>query len=325
MKVHFVYAYTPFDESIQAPHTITKHLYHYMLPRAEVIYDEWGTIKTPEGGEDTIFVGHPHYDVNTIVQSAFRNDVKFRKRCTIHPLHHGRPEDNLPFDELSRKADQIFSICGPYWYDTIDRSPFAHWKPKIVRLDMAVDVAHYPFVKHSFNPPGKRSLLYIGSCMPQKNLELMRQIMRKLPKVTLHWFGGSGDHPLAKEPNVRVTGWSRLDHAFATEAAKHCDIFINTSISDANPTTLLESAAWGFVPMATPQSGYWPIGKSTQPQLLTHELFLHDVNKCVDSIQRMLHAPENELRDISIANRRLVETYYTWDRFCTTFWNALIA
>lgn len=326
MKVHFVYAYTPYDENTQAPQSITKNLFHYMVRQGvEVVYDQWDAIKTPEGDPETIFVGHPHYDENTIVQSAFRKDVVFKKKCTIHPLHHGRPEDNLPFDYLAQRADRIFSICGPYWYDTIDKSPFAHWKPKITRLDMAVDTNHFHHHKTHFNPPGKRSLVYIGSSMPQKNLGLMVQIMRKLPKVTLHWYGGSGDHPLAKEKNVKVVGWGRIDHALAAKISAESDIFINTSVSDANPTTALETAAFGLVPIMTPQSGYWPMERATQPQLLVHGLPLDDVNQCVHNIKELLNTPSNRMLDISMANRKLIETYYTWDRFCKTFWDALIS
>jgi hypothetical protein len=39
------------------------------------------------------------------------------------------------------------AIMGEYWWDQWDLSKYAHWKTKMVRLDMAVDATRYPRVK----------------------------------------------------------------------------------------------------------------------------------------------------------------------------------
>ena len=222
----------------------------------------------------------------------------------------------MPFDPLARAVDKIFSICGPYWYDTIDQTKFAHWKPKITRLDMAVDGKHFPYLRKKFNPIGHRKLVYIGSNLPMKNVGYIYEIMRHMNDVKLHWYGGDPSHPLAKLPNVKVTGWVQLNRDTAQRIVDECDIFINVSTSDANPTTLLESMAWGMITACSKQSGYW------KDPLFT-ELFTDDVQATIKALRQLLNAPEEELLKRAQVGRKEIETKYTWDRFCSTVWNEL--
>jgi len=316
MRVHFVYAGSPDDPRIQSPYSITHHLYYYMKARADVQYYTWDSHVDVDVEPDDIFIGHPHYDPSTTVQRFFASGKKCRLRCTIHPLHTVRVQDNMPFDHLTQAADKVFSICGPYWYDTIERTPFVHWKPKITRVDMAVDTNIYPYLKTHFNEVGHRRLVYIGSNMPQKNLGFMYEVMKRLPTVQLHWYGGDGESPLARLPNVKTVGWVVLDRTLAQTIVNECDIFINTSISDANPTTLLESTAWGLIPACTPQSGYYNDSMFTS-------LTLNSVDETVKIITDLLHVPSDVLRARSIVARKKIETHYTWDRFCSTIWDEL--
>lgn len=315
MRIHFVYAFHPNSAAIHSPYCITRNLYNYLKTRAEVIYHEWSQRGVIDVKPDDVFIGHPHYDKGTVVQRTIR-EKHCRVMCTIHPLHTALPQHNMPFDELARKVDRIFSICGPYWTDTIQNTPFAHWAPKITRLDMAVDPKQFPFLKNKFNPPGKRRLVYIGSSMPMKNLGYMAVIMQGLPNVQLHWYGGSSDHRLAKLPNVKTTGWIQLNKKTAQKIVDECDIFINTSNSDANPTTLLESMAWGLINACTKESGYW------HDPLFT-ELYLDDIGKTRQAIRELIVAPEQQLAERSKQGRKEIETKYTWDRFGNTIWTEL--
>jgi glycosyltransferase involved in cell wall biosynthesis len=224
---------------------------------------------------------------------------------------------------MAKEADKIFSICGPYWYDTVESTPFAHWKPKMVRLDMAVDTNHFPFLRQeagpmAFNPPGYRNLVFIGSAMPQKNLGYMTDLMARMPDVKLHWYGGSGDHPLAKLPNVSVIGWVTLDEAMAKGIIQNYDIMINTSISDANPTTLLEARAWGLITACTKESGYYNDPFFT-------ELYLDDMDRTISVIRELLNAPTNDFYRRAVASRAEVESKYNWLNFCETVWSNLQA
>lgn len=318
MKIHFVYAFQPGTNRLDSPFCITNHLHAYFSKRAEVTYDVWDSHKTPKSDPEAIFIGHPHYDTSTIVQNVFRHDVEYKARCSIHPFHHQRKQDNMPFDHITAAADKVFSICGPYWYETIDKTDFAHWKPKMVRVDMAVDTSHFPYLRQKFNPVGKRKLVYIGSSMPQKNLAYMTEVMSSMPDVKLKWYGGDGGHPLARLPNVEVTGWVRLDKNTAQSIVNECDIFINTSISDANPTTLLEARAWGLITACTPQSGYY------KDEFFT-ELPLNNMPGVCSRIRLLLQEDEEVLLDRARRSRQEIETKYTWERFCRTIWNELEA
>jgi glycosyltransferase involved in cell wall biosynthesis len=48
-----------------------------------------------------------------------------------------------------------------------------------------------------------------------------------------------------------------------------------------------------------------------------------DIAANVAALEELQHAPEERLRELSRANRALVETQYTWERFCGTVWGEL--
>lgn len=316
MRIHLIYAGDPNGDSIQAPYIITRKLYHFLKEKAEISYYNWTDGTDIDLQPNDILLGHPNYDPNTVVQKAFRSGKPCLAKCLIHPLHTNRAQDNLPFDDLARQADKIFSICGPYWYDTLEQTPFAHWKPKITRLDLAIDPSMYPYVKTTFNGPGNRRLVYIGSSTPNKNLGYLVRIMQAMSDVTLHWYGGDSEHPLAKLRNVVTTGWVTLNESTAREICRQCDIMVSTSDSDANPTTLLECAAWGIINACTKESGYY-----NDPMFT--EILLDDFQKTLRNLRSLLVIDNGVLQQRSVQSRQKIENYYTWDRFCNTIWDEL--
>lgn len=141
--------------------------------------------------------------------------------------------------------------------------------------------------------------------------------MATMPDVELDWYGGDSAHALAKLPNVRAFGWLTLNRKVAQKIVDDCDIMINTSISDANPTTLLEARAWGIITACTPQSGYYNDPFFT-------ELDLADIKKSMANLRHLLHDASNEeLMLRATKSREEIETRYTWDRFCNTVWTEL--
>lgn len=315
MKLIFVYAGQPNDGRRSAPYSITTNVYNYLSQKINIEYHQWDACYDVDVKEDDIVLGHPHYDHNTIIQRIFRTNKKCKAKYLIHPFHHNRVEDNFPFNDLAMEATGIFSICGPYWYDTIDGTVFAHWKPKITRLDLAVDES-WKYLKSTFNPIGCRGIVYVGSAMPQKNLGLLYEIARTMKNTRFDWYGGSSDHPLAKLPNVYVEGWQDLHHQKVIDICYRNDLFVNTSISDANPTTLLEfGLASGIIPICTQTSGYWK-----------DDCFInipHNVDEAVSIINDWLNKPTDELVKKSLKNRIICEKEYTWEKFCSTIWNTI--
>ncbi len=310
--IHFVYAGDPDSGGLHAPLSITHNLFYYLKQRTEVRFWRWDSCEDIPVEPNDIILGHPNYGSETVVQKAFKKPCK--AKCLIFPLHTRRSSDNLPFNDLVSQADKFFAICGPYWYDSIGETPFASWKPKITRLDMAVQSNAFPYVKHEFKQ--QRRLLYMGSSIPNKNLPFLASIMRAMPDVILHWYGGDSRHPLAKFKNVKVTGWVVLNEERAKEIANNCDIMVSVSDSDANPTTLLEAMSWGLMVACTKESGYY------NDPLFT-ELYLDNLPSTVKAIRGLLTAPAAELKQRSLVGRQEIETKYTWDRFCGTVWDGI--
>lgn len=317
MTIHFCYAGNPDNGEIQSPYCITHNLFYFLKARTNVVYHDWMSGDDIDIQPDDIILGHPNYDKNTVIQKAFRNQKPCRAKCLIFPLHTNRVEDNWPFNDLVQKATHVFSICGPYWYDTLHQTQFASWKPKITRLDMAADLNHFAHIKKTFHDPGQRRLVYVGSCTPHKNLEYMRSIMNAMHDVQLDWYGGSNCHQLAKLKNVRVDGWCRFTKEKLAEVCERSDIFLNTSYSDANPTTLTELClASGLIPICTKESGY-----HNSPHFIN--IPLNDIRTSISIIRRWLNEPTDVLNERSRVNREFCEKNHSWDVFCNTIWDVL--
>jgi hypothetical protein len=85
---------------------------------------------------------------------------------------------------------------------------------------------------------------------------------------------------------------------------------ITTGSADANPTTILEAMSWGLIPVCTPQSGY--CGYAGIPNVP-----LDDVAGAVAVITRLQQAPEAELEAMRADNELLLDSHFTWTRFCS--------
>lgn len=316
MRIHFVYAGDLQTNPVSSPYCITHNLYNYLQSKVdEVLYYQWTDKTEIDLQPDDIVLGHPHYDPETVIQRAFRGKP-CRAKILIHPLHTTRQSDNLPFDPLVKLADAVLSITGPYWYDTIQNTPFAHWKPKITRLDMAVDPDLWPYQKLTWNEPGHRRVAYVGSSTPNKNLGLLYAIASRLPEVDFLWYGGSSDHQLAHLPNVQVTGWVEFNQDLVAKICSEADLLISTSSSDACPTTLLEfGLASGLVPICTSQSGYY-----NQESFINIPL---EAEVATDVVRQWVEKPTTELQQLSQFNRQVCLKHYSWDKFNQTVWQVV--
>jgi glycosyltransferase involved in cell wall biosynthesis len=320
--IHFVYAGNPHIDHRNSPYTITRHLYQHLTTKYDQIhYYDWqhtGPI-APVNHHDTI-LAHPNYPPSTAARQLFRaaEQIGCTNRNLIFPLHHKMPEINRPFDDLVQSAKNVFSITGRYWYDTLGQSALAHWAPKITRLDMAIDTTLYPHVKHHWSPNHNRQFVYIGADRPEKNLDLLADIFSRC-HYTLHTYGMIGNTRLLNLPNVHHHGYADTHAQFARDLCAFADVFLNTSRSDANPTTLLEAAAWGLVVACTPQSGYYG---ETSP---FWGLNLENVQDNINLLQYAQTCPEDALRSQAKIQRKRIETDHTWDKFVNTITDKLLS
>lgn len=299
-------------QPLRAPYSITRRLYDYLSSKAETILYDWRETIDIRALPGDILIGHPHPDPSTIVSRAFRNRHEWGARILLFPLHHGIPSINAYAVPLLEQADAVLGIMGKYWYDTLETSFLAPYTSKITRLDMAVDPLEYPFVKESFNQPGRRGYLYIGSNVPEKGTDILSKTMLRLNGYKSSWVGWGPEIPGV----AKIASHLELTAEKVRSITMDHDFFVNTSVSDANPTTILESMAWGLPVACTPESGYYDL-----PSIFT--LSTSDIGHNVDLLEGLQDHPEEELIELSRRNRALVERTFTWDHFCETVWASI--
>jgi len=302
---------------IQSPSENTRNIFRALSAKAPTLLYHLTERVRCQFQPDDIFLGHPYFPHKEgffgVTELALKERVRPKIVALITPLHcdvkistdHINKAYLDDVDKLLPAADVLFAIMGEYWWDKWDSSVYSHWKPKMVRLDMAVDAERYPRIKKIFNPPGKRGYLYIGnSSDPRKGTDYLSQLMGLIGDHPKGWIGSGPDIP-----NVhRISGNRQLDPVFMAEIAKQYDFFISPAVADPNPTTILESMAWGFPVVCTPQSGYYETD-------YRKNIFLDDVAKSVNNLHELQYADERKLMSMADKAREIVVADYSWDKF----------
>ena len=304
---------------VQSPYENTKHIYRALSKLfSTYIYHSTERVKIKLKPDD-IFLGHPYFPhtgkEKGVTEHAIHSKGRPKVLAMITPLHCDTKINTTHINKafldhvnsLMPKVDMLFAIMGQYWWDQWDNSPYAHWKPKMVRLDMAVDVNHYPYIKKHFNKPGKRKIFYIGKNDPMKGTEFLSRLARKMTNYQFGWIGSG--------PNIdgvkRISYERHLNPSFMSKIAEDYDIFISTSKADPNPTTILEAMAWGFPVVCTPQSGYY----ETDYRFNIHADRLDD---SIDVLKKLQQLPDRDLHKIACQARTVVENDYNWSKFTDT-------
>ena len=222
------------------------------------------------------------------------------------PFNHADLVQVAFADSFLHRCDLMLAVTGNAWFDTVESSPFSHWRPKMVHVDLAVDRDDFPRVKTKFNPPGQRRFVYIGHTLWYKNTGYLSEIAAAMPESRISWIGSSDRGirrllPLGRQDFSTAAGRSVV--------AEH-DFLLTVGSSDSNPTTILEAAAWGLVPVCTRESGYAGYrGIVNVP--------LDDPAGAVEVLRGLQQAPEDELEEMRAQNDRLLDEHFTWDRFAT--------
>jgi glycosyltransferase involved in cell wall biosynthesis len=221
----------------------------------------------------------------------------------LSPYCHG--DDHQPaFNEaLVRHCDLYLAITGGYWFADIEKSGYKHWLPKMRHLDLAIDRAEFPSIKRSFNPVGRRRIVYIGSDAWYKNTRYLAAIAESMPETEFGWIGT--DRSVG---NIEGLGHRSLTTAEGRALVSGYDILLTVGKADGNPATILEAMAWGLIPVCTPQSGY--VGFQS-----ILNVPINDTAGAVQVLWSLLVEPEARLREIQEQNWRLLDEYFNWDRF----------
>jgi glycosyltransferase involved in cell wall biosynthesis len=290
-----------------APLSITHHVLQALRTLDDVRFYDWKERVAVRSQPEDVLIGHPFpEDLSTVFNRACLHGT-FAARVALTPMHYGLPEFCQAIAPALDSCDHILGIMGPYWFDTWSQGPFARWTPKLTHLDMAIDVGRFPRVKRSFNPPGRRKFLFIGNGEPYKGAHLLSQLFGLAQgKHQCVWIGADREFPYLDR-----RGPMRLQGETMERLAAECDVYVTMGISDANPTTILESMAWGFPVACTPQSGYYNMCE-------IRELSTTDMAHNLAMLERFQNAGEAELLQQADAGRRLVETGYTFERYTKT-------
>lgn len=296
-----------------APLSITHHVLQALRTLGEVRFYDWRERVVIRHQPDDVLIGHPFPgDLTTAFNRACLQG-RFAARVALTPMHYGLPQYCQAIAPALDACDHILGIMGPYWFDTWSEGPFARWAPKITHVDMAIEISHFPRVKRAFNPQGRRKFLFIGNGERYKGAHLLSQLFGLTGgKHECVWMGA--DREL---PNLESRPPQRLRGEVMERLAAECDVFLTMGISDANPTTILESMAWGFPVACTPQSGYYRMSE-------IKELSTTDMAHNLAVLDHFQSADEGELMQQADPARSLVETRFTFGRFTRTVLDTLL-
>jgi glycosyltransferase involved in cell wall biosynthesis len=298
-RVHLVYPHGP---RVSAPDSIGRHLGQRLETRYEVVYHDLharGVIK-PEPGD--VLLGHPYPAPGTIFRRSAREPGW--SRVLMMCPYNGDLRQVAFADSIIRDCDLFLAITGPYWFGSIGESRCAHWRPKMIHVDLAVDRSEFLPLPREFHPAGERTFAYVGSKVWFKNTPYLTMLARRMPGVRFAWIGAG---------RRRIDGLESLGRAdFSTVEGRammaQFDFMVTVGKADANPTTILEAMAWGLLPVCTPQSGYAGIPSITNVPL-------GDPDGAVEVLTRLNTAPEERLLAIQAENWRLLDEHYNWERF----------
>jgi hypothetical protein len=293
VTVHIVY---PSDRSrIAAPWSIGNHLIDAISDAGyNVAQYDWMDESTIRPCDGDILLGHPHPSRSFIVYNSWSQP--FAARYLICP-YNGTDEYIGQVDGLISSADHFFPICGPYW---ASRLP-AHWVSKSTPLDIAVDLSAYLTIKTGFNPVGSRSILNVGCTLPSKGPDYLAEIIAHMPGVK---FGHLG-HGII--PGAINYGYVSDMRNAAQELCKMYDFILCPGRNDANPTTLIEFAMFGMVPISAHECG-WDDRVSTL-------IPFGRADEAVQIINRTMLLPEDDLLRLRCKSQKFIEKFCTWKVF----------
>ncbi len=303
-------------EPRNAPYVITWHLGRYLRDKAAAIgyefaYRNLDSAEIDAIGPDDIVLGHTWFPdgwLNRALDSAAR--LKF----VMQPYSEGMvaETERAWIKSLFAKADHLFLITGPEWWRRMPSGPYAEWQAKATRLDMAINPDVHPYLKLRWSPPGKRGFVAIGSDIPAKGIDLVAQLAR-MGGCRLLYYGNADASRFEHVPQAIINTGEEFTPDAIERLCHDYDFFLAMGRFDANPTTLLETTAWGLVAACTPESGYPP----DSPFL---ELRLDDMPFNLEQIERLQTMPEYDLRQRSERLRHYIEECHRWEPFCETVW-----
>jgi hypothetical protein len=304
---------------LNSPYTITYNVGHFLRAKAAEIGYEFKYVNLDDTtlqtfSKDDIAVGHTWWD------GGFMNaalDADIRAKIVLQPYsRYMVNEPDIPMVlNLWNKADALLLITGEHWFNTLSDGPFSALHPPKTRLDMGIDATIHNYVKERWNPVGKRNFLIIGNDSWAKGFEHIAELARVTGMRVGH-AGSVNPDTFQHVPQFNSYGGVIFTPENQQAIAKEYDFFLSIANADANPTTLLETSAWGLIAACNVESGYLP----NRPFL---ELRKGDLQYNLEVIDMLQRTSEYNLRKRSRMVREVIEKEYNWQRFCNTVWQSI--
>jgi hypothetical protein len=305
------------DEPLMSPYTIAWHMNRFLRQKAAEIgyayhYQNLDDTMPCAFGPDDIAIGHTWFEGGFMDQAL---DASIKAKFILQPYSHGMvsPGDVAMVLDLFGKADHLFLITGEHWWQTMESSPFAALKAKATRLDMAISADKHPHSKTRWNKPGERAICTIGSDTPTKGYKHVAELAR-VAGLRYGHFGSAEAETFEHVPCMTLHGGMLFTPQNIAKLCDNYDAIIALPEADANPTVLLEAAAWGLDVFCAREAGYLP----GQP---FRGLYKGEMLHNVSYMRQWQQADEYELRHVSETLRQIVARDYTWSKFCTALWH----
>jgi hypothetical protein len=304
-------------EPPNSPYSITYHLGRFLRTKAAehgyaFEYRNLDDCTPVTIGADDIIIGHSWHPNGFLTETL---DQPCKARFLLQPYQHdivGRNE-SWWIKKIADACDHLFFVTGRYWWDTMEDGLYGDWKEKATRLDMAINPALHPHSKTHWNAPGKRRVLAIGADIPYKGLDMIADFAR-CGGFHVGYFGSAPYERFAHVPQFKHYGGADFTPELQRYLTDEYDFFVSLARGDSNPTTLLETACWGLLPMCNCLSGYWP--NQPFPELKKDDMPFNLAQ--MDLVQSM---PEYKLNELTGFIRRQVVENHGWPQFCSTIWN----
>ena len=301
-RVHLVY---PVGNRISTPDAIGRNLKLSIEKFYEVKTYNYAQLKTIHPGNADVLIGHWHPNPFTVFRMS-AHKKGWKRVLALAPFCPDPTGWHNAFgNKIIEQCDRYLAITGNAWMKCLKDSPFQHWEPKIVHVDLAVDRADFPFIKKNFNPAGKRRFLYIGHTAWYKNISFLEKLAEEIPEIDFAWMGGN------KSLN-KIKGLGKFD--FSKQEAKNLvqdyDFLLTVGTADANPTTILEAMAWGLIPVCSVQSGYEGFSG-------IRNISIDDMKDAVVTIKNLQSVSEEQLKLWQHENMDCLDNHFNWSRFCS--------
>ena len=137
-------------------------------------------------------------------------------------------------------------------------------------------------------------LCWSGLHIPRKSLNLLLEALQEIGHVELHVLG-EGPKTLSWKKKARKLGlgnvfWhGKVDRKIALSVMQECDVFVQTSLSDATSTVLLEALSLGLPVIALNHLGFSNVINETcgmKIDVNNKKQIVRDFNKAIRELDR---------------------------------------